>query len=64
MNSATPLLTSASEYSNSAAIRFASAWRAILCDLCGLDMGGSVGNGGGFSQVVASITWVGREYAE
>ncbi|RFU34055.1 hypothetical protein B7463_g2278, partial [Scytalidium lignicola] len=51
MNSATPFCTSSSEYSNSAAMRFDSARRAIFC---GLETGASVGNGGGDSHRLAS----------
>ena len=58
MNSATFLLTSSSVNSNSAAIRFASAWSAIEC---GLEIGGSVGKGCGDSQTLAS-TSAGGEY--
>jgi hypothetical protein len=58
INSCTQRRTSASVDSNSAATRFASAARAILC---GLEMGGSVGNGGGDSQVPPSI-FAGGEY--
>ncbi len=60
MNSATVLLTSSSVNSNSAATRFDSAKRAIVC---GLDIGGSVGNGGGDSQVAPSTMFAGGENA-
>ena len=57
MNSTTFFRTSSSVKSKSAAIRFDSARRAILC---GLEIGGSVGKGCGDSQVPES-TFAGGE---
>jgi hypothetical protein len=57
-NSATVFLTTSSVNSNSAATRFAAAERAIVC---GLEMGGSVGKGGGDSQVAPSTMLAGGE---
>jgi len=57
-NSATVFLTSSSVNSNSAATRFASAARAIVC---GFEIGGSVGKGGGDSQVAPSTMFAGGE---